>query len=193
MLSVIIATHDSERLLVPTLAALVSGAAAGLIREVIISDAGSCDDTATIADVAGCEVLVASGALGARLKHAAQRAKAPWLLFLRPGTVPDAGWIGEARTFMEEAERQGVADRSAARFRPAPKLGSDRSVFMEGLALIATALRPSAMSGQGLLIAKRFYDATGGHTATDDAERRLLRRLGSRHVVMLRTAAMAPK
>ena len=90
MLSVIIATHESERPLVRTLAALVPGAAAGLIREVIISDAGSRDDTAAVADVAGCDVIVASGAVGARLKQAAQRAKAPWLLFLRPGTIPDA-------------------------------------------------------------------------------------------------------
>src|SRR5258706_5675321 len=132
MLSVIIATHESERPLVRTLAALVPGAAAGLIREVIISDAGSRDDTAAVADVAGCDVIVASGSVGAGLKQAAQRAKAPWLLFLRPGTVPDADWIGEARTFIDEAERHGVAERRAATFRPAPQLGHHRSAFMEG-------------------------------------------------------------
>jgi GT2 family glycosyltransferase len=192
MLSVIIATHESERPLVRTLAALVPGAVAGLIREVIISDAGSRDDTAAVADVAGCDVLVASGSVGAGLKQAAQRAKAPWLLFLRPGTVPDADWIGEARAFMDEAERQGIADRAAATFRPAPQLGSRRSGFMEGLALIAMALWPSARSGRGLLIAKRFYDAAGGHPDAEDAEQRLLRRLGGQ-VVMLQSAATVPR
>lgn len=39
MLSVVIATHDSERALLPTLAALVAGAAAGVVREVIVADA----------------------------------------------------------------------------------------------------------------------------------------------------------
>lgn len=39
MLSVIIPTHDSERALVRTLAALVPGAAAGLVSEVLITDA----------------------------------------------------------------------------------------------------------------------------------------------------------
>ena len=41
MLSVIIPTQNSERALVPTLAALVSGATAGLISEVLIADGGS--------------------------------------------------------------------------------------------------------------------------------------------------------
>ena len=52
MLSVVIATQDSERALLPTLAALVAGAVAGLVREVIIADASSRDATVTIADEA---------------------------------------------------------------------------------------------------------------------------------------------
>ena len=44
MLSVIIATLDSERSLVRTLAALVPGATAGLITEVVVADAGSRDE-----------------------------------------------------------------------------------------------------------------------------------------------------
>ena len=58
MLSAIIATHESERALVPTLAALVPGAMAGLVREVIVADGGSRDATAEVADVAGCRFMV---------------------------------------------------------------------------------------------------------------------------------------
>ena len=65
MLSVIIATLDSERALVPTLAALVPGATAGLISEVLLADGGSADDTATVADVAGCNFMT-------RRRHAGQ-------------------------------------------------------------------------------------------------------------------------
>ena len=54
MLSVVIATHDSERVLLPTLAALVAGAAAGVVREVIIADAGSRDATGAIAPSVVC-------------------------------------------------------------------------------------------------------------------------------------------
>ena len=47
----------------PTLAALVPGATAGLITEVLIADGGSHDDTAAVADVAGCNFLVVEGLL----------------------------------------------------------------------------------------------------------------------------------
>ena len=64
MLSVIIATHESERTLVPTLAALVPGATAGLLGEVIVADAGSRDATAEVADVAGCRFMASTDAAG---------------------------------------------------------------------------------------------------------------------------------
>src|SRR5271156_3246338 len=75
MLSVIIATRDSERALVRTLAALVPGATAGLISEVLVVDGGSSDDTATVADVAGCVFLSVAGPVGQRLKAAAAAAR----------------------------------------------------------------------------------------------------------------------
>src|SRR5579872_591034 len=86
MLSIIIATLDSEKVLVPTLAALVPGAMAGLVAEVAVVDGGSRDDTAGVADVAGCTFLVVEGGLGKRLKAGAAAAvpRASWLLFLRP-------------------------------------------------------------------------------------------------------------
>ena len=93
MLSAIIATHDSERSLVPTLAALVPGAAAGLIAEVVIADAGSRDATAEVADIAGCRFMASSAPIGARLRAAAASTRTPWLLFLRTGMVPQPGWI----------------------------------------------------------------------------------------------------
>src|SRR5438552_1065595 len=101
MLSVIIATHDCERLLVPTLAALVAGALAGLVREVIVADAGSRDETAKVADIAGCRIVVNAAPIGARLKSAAAGARGPWLLFLKPGSIPDATWVGEASRFVQ--------------------------------------------------------------------------------------------
>src|SRR5256886_17043510 len=107
MLSVVIATHNSERALLPTLAALVQGAAAGIVREVIVADAGSRDATTTMADGAGCGVLVSAQGRGARIKAGADAARASWLLFLRPGAVLDATWVDETRRFVEQAELQG--------------------------------------------------------------------------------------
>ena len=74
MLSVIIRdARIRSAPLVPTLAALVPGATAGLISEVLVADGGSQDDTAAVADVAGCNFLMLEGRLARRLKTAAAR------------------------------------------------------------------------------------------------------------------------
>ncbi len=183
MLSVIIPTLDSERLLVPTLAALVSGATEGLVSEVQLADGGSRDDTAAIADVTGCNVLRLEGSLGARLKAAAAAARAPWLLFLRPGIVLDPAWIGEARRFIELA-RDGAR---AAAFRRGASAGSPwREALAQAMAALGTAPRPC----QGLLISRQFYDALGGHDGSAaDPEADLMRRIGRRRIARLTAAA----
>jgi glycosyltransferase involved in cell wall biosynthesis len=192
MLSVVIPTHDSERVLLPTLAALVAGAAAGIVREVIVADAGSQDATAEIADVAGCRVLLSSGAREARLTAAAAVARGPWLLFLQPGIVPDATWVEETRRFVEEAELRGLAASHVAVFRPARMGGAWRPGAAEALALLRLALGARPKPEQGLLISKRLFQALGGYR--EGAERQLLRRLGRRRIVMLPTGmtAVAP-
>src|SRR5882757_2880648 len=100
MLSAIIATHNSERTLVPTLGALVPGATAGLLGEVIVADGGSSDATAEVADIAGCRFIGSSSPLGARLKATVASTRTPWLMFLRAGCVPEPGWIQTVDRFM---------------------------------------------------------------------------------------------
>jgi Glycosyl transferase family 2 len=187
MLSVVIATHDSERVLLPTLAALVAGVPTGLVREVIIADANSRDATAAIADGAGCRVLSSNGTRGARLKAAAAAARAPWLLFFVPGTVPDITWVDETRRFIEQIELNGRSGTHAAVFRPGPT--TFRPALAEALALLWTAVGARPSAGQGLLIARTLYDALGGHRDVAEPERDLARRLGRRRVVLLRCQA----
>jgi hypothetical protein len=181
MLSVLIATEDSERALVPTLAALIPGATGGLIREVIIADAGSRDATAEVADVAGCRLIAGNGSAGARLKRAAATARAQWFLFLCPGTVPEATWVGAAARFMQSAE-QNPGDHAAA-FRHAPM--TSHPTLAEIFSLLRTR---NIVPEQGLLIAKDFYDRLGGHRDCADAEADFLRRLGRRRLVLLTSA-----
>jgi IS5 family transposase len=187
MLSVVIATHDSERVLLPTLAALVAGVPSGLVREVIITDANSRDATAAIADGAGCRVLSSNGTRGARLKAAAAAARAPWLLFFAPGTVPDITWVDETRRFIEQTELSGRSETHAAVFRPGST--TFRPALAEALALLWTAVGARPSAGQGLLIARTLYDALGGHRDVPEPERDLARRLGRRRVVLLRCQA----
>jgi hypothetical protein len=184
MLSVVIATQDSERALLPTLAALVAGAAAGLVREVIVADAGSRDATLAIADAAGCRVVASTLARGARLKAAAATARASWLLFLRPGVVLEASWVDETQRFIDDAEfRKGAY----AVFRAGPL----RPTVLEALALLRTALGAKPTPSQGLLIGRSLYDALGGHRDVEEPERELYGRLGRRQLVRLQTGAIA--
>ncbi len=187
MLSVVIATQDSERTLLPTLAALVPGAAAGIVRDVIVADAGSRDATLAVADVAGCRVLSSNAGRGVRLKDAAGAARGRWLLFLQPGIVPEAGWVGETRRFIEEAEIDGRAESRAAAFRAAP--ATPRPTLSEAFAILCAALGVPNDGNHGLVIAKALYAALGGHRDVDEPERDLVRRLGRHRVALLRCRA----
>jgi glycosyltransferase involved in cell wall biosynthesis len=186
MLSVVIATQDSERGVLPTLAALVAGATAGLVREVIVADANSRDATVAIADEAGCRVLVSALQRGARLKAAAGTARASWLLFLKPGVVLETSWVEETSRFIEEVELGKNALIRAAVFRAAPR----RSARLEGLALLRVAFAAWPDASQGLVIAKSLYDVLGGHRDVPAPERDLFRRLGRKRLLRLRTGAL---
>jgi len=184
MISVIIPTHESERELVHTLAALVPGALAGVVREVIVSDAGSQDDTAGVADVAGCRFMVQpGGSRGARLAAAAATARADWLWFLQPGGVPDANWIEETERFIRGNERASLLPLQAAvlRWHGARKRGG----IARALTRIGSAFG-APKPQQSLLIAKAFYRSLGGHDAIQlDPERALLGKLGRKHIATL--------
>jgi glycosyltransferase involved in cell wall biosynthesis len=157
MLTVIIPTRESERALVQTLSPLVAGATAGLIAEAIVADGGSRDATEEVAEIAGCRFVTSEAPVGGRLAQAAALARTPWLMFLRPGTVPEPGWVDAVEDFM----RSG---RQAASFRRA-----NRSVWD----IFGPRVRPE----QGLLIAASAYKQAGGHPAREDAEALLLRKL----------------
>ena len=192
MLSAIISTQNSERSLVPTLSALVPAAAAGLLAEVVIADAGSRDATAEVADIAGCRFTSSTEALGIRLKAAAATVRSPWVMFLRAGAVPQPGWIEAADHFIQTTGLLEDAGRAAI-FRlpggpPTPCARGLRS-FWQSCAL---RLRRGPRPEQGLLIARRLYDAIGGHSAGDDAEAAILRRLGRQRLVVLPAAITIP-
>jgi hypothetical protein len=183
MLSVIIATKNSERALVPTLAALVPGAMAGLVSEVLIADGGSRDDTTAVAEHAGCNFLVMDAPLAQRLNAAAAKARAQWLLFLRPGTVLDTTWIGDAQRFTE----MPVQEEQAAVFRRGAPM---RAGLRDALSLLATTLGRLPRPEQGLLIAKSFHSKLGGHSETAaDPESDVIRRISWRRLTTLPTIA----
>jgi glycosyltransferase involved in cell wall biosynthesis len=181
MISVVIPTHDSERELVHTLAALVPGALAGLVREVIVSDAGSQDDTATVADAAGCRLMVQpDGARGARLAAAASTARSDWLWFVSPGCVPERDWIDEAERFVRTHD-SGDAN-AAAVLRSRWRWSALGGVMTRAAFIIGVLPKPR----QGLLIGKRLYQRLGGLDATsEEPERALLKKIGRTRIATL--------
>jgi glycosyltransferase involved in cell wall biosynthesis len=182
MLSVIIPTFQSERSLVQTLAALIPGATAGLVMEVIVTDGGSIDATAEVADHAGCQYSSSGDPLGERLKAAATTARAPWLLFMRPGCVPDHDWVPEVSRFIEDAPMAGP--RRSAAFRLAA--AATRSPIAEALSALTGALVGRVRPDQGLLISKQLYRSLGGHRANAGSpEAEFVRRVGKRKIAIL--------
>lgn len=183
MLSIIIPTDESERQVVRTLACLVAGATAGLVREVILADAGSRDETEKVADVAGCRFMAMPGPLGARLRSAARQARGPWLLFLRPGAVLGTDWVADVERFLMSAGDDRAA--KAATFRPAAD--NAQSLPAQFMQLLRQALRGAPRPEQGLLVLKTTYEQLGGHADDGTPEQRLIGRIGRRNIAMLRT------
>jgi len=187
MLSVIIPTDGVERSAVATLAALVPGAAAGIIREVLLVDRANTDVMERVADVAGCRFMRFEGSRAAALAAGARQARSPWLMFLHPGAVLDSGWIEETTQFIQMVAASGK-DRAGI-FRYARSPYADPGL-RDGLKFVTRMIAgPSAE--QGLLIARDHYERLGGYRPdAPRSEARLLRRLGRSSRTMLRSRIM---
>jgi hypothetical protein len=172
MLSVIIPTEGVERAAVATLAALVPGAASGLIRDVVLVDRSATGVIERVADVAGCRFLRFDGSRAAAMAAGAEQARAPWLRFLRAGAVLDAGWIDETAQFIQGVADSGRPRAGVFRYARSPYADArlrDRFRFLARLA--------GPLTDQGLLIARDHYDRLGGYSAdARSSEARLLRR-----------------
>jgi hypothetical protein len=184
MLSVILSTEGLEQPAVATLAALVPGAAAGVVREVLLVDRAGSDVIERVADVAGCRFLRFEGSHAAALAAGARQARSPWLMFLRAGAILDAGWIDETAQFMQ---RVSLSDRPRAGiFRYARSPYADTRL-RDGFKFMARMIT-GASTEQGLLIAKDHYERLGGYAPdARRSEARLLRRLGRSSRTLLRS------
>jgi hypothetical protein len=170
MLSVIIPTEGVERTAVATLAALVPGAAAGVVKEVLLVDRAGTDVIERVADVAGCRFLSFEGTRAAALAAGARQARSPWLMFLHAGAVLDAGWIEETTQFFQLVANSGRPKAGIFRYARSPY--ADTSL-RDGFKFVARMIAgPSAE--QGLLMARDHYDRLGGYRPTPDAPRRVV-------------------
>ena len=188
MISVVIPTANSERLLPRCFDGLIPAAVRGMVREVIVSDAGSNDGTLAIADAAGAHIVHARKTRGAQMIDGAAIAKSDWLLFLYPETALEPGWDLEAESFVG----QELLERPrAAVFRFALEDFGGEARRAEAKAALRTMLFALPYGDQGLLIPKRLYQKLGGYRALSDMEDAdLVRRIGRRRLIRLRARAV---
>ena len=184
MLSVIIPTEGVEQPTVATLAALVPGAAAGIIREVLLVDRANNGVIERVADVAGCRFLRFEGTRAAALAAGAKQSRSPWLMFLRPGAVLEAGWIDETAQFIQGVAASGRPRAGIFRYARSPYADTG---FRDRFKFIARTIA-GPLSDQGLLIARDHYDRLGGYEPDSrHSEARLLRQLGRSSRTLLRS------
>ncbi|MER9666625.1 glycosyltransferase [Mesorhizobium sp. M0185] len=148
MLSVLIETLNDEEGLARTLASLIGGAVEGVVRDVLVCDTGSTDQTHRVAEHAGCHYV--SGGIAAGIRQA----KGDWLLLLEPGARLGEGWIDEV---VAHIARQTMAARfSRARGSRAPFLSrvfAGNRALAEGLVISkrqAVALSKNARSAEAI-------------------------------------------
>ncbi len=156
-ISIIIPTLNAAPGLAPSLGALGEGLAAGLIRELIISDGGSQDETLHIAEDAGARILRGPPGRGAQLARGARAAGGAWLLFLHADTRLGQGWSEAVHAHMQNNpdkagwfslhfEARGVAPAIVGRW-----------------ANLRARLFALPYGDQGLLIPRHLYESTGGY------------------------------
>ena len=148
MLSIIIETTNHEDELSRTLLPLVSGAVYGLVRDVIVLDHGSSDQTSRVAEQAGCTIMS-----GTTLSACISRARGDWLLLLEPGARVSANWV-------ESVERHCASSQSPARFSRSLE---GRPAFFSRIVRRETALI------DGLLITKKQASALAKSAVTSEA------------------------
>jgi hypothetical protein len=185
MLSVIIPTEGVEQTAVATLAALVPGAAAGIIKEVLLVDGTRNGVIERVADVAGCRFIGCEGSSqGAALAAGALQARSPWLMFLPAGAVLETGWIEETTQFIQAVASSGRDRAAVFRYARSPYADTGFRDFMRSV--VRKLAGP--LGDQGLLIARDHYDRIGGYPPqARRSEARLLRRLGRSSRTLLRS------
>ena len=187
-ISVVIPTLNAAHTLAQVLSALQ---AAAIVKEVIVADGGSSDETTGIARISGTRVISSARGRGVQLAAGAAAAAGEWLLFLHADCRLASGWEEAVSDFLAASEastRAGYFDFELDDAAPAARR-------LERI--VAWRCRALALpyGDQGLVISRVLYDAVGGFAPLplmEDVDlvrrlgRRRLTRIGSRCIVSAR-------
>ncbi|CUH83819.1 PGL/p-HBAD biosynthesis glycosyltransferase/MT3031 [Thalassovita mediterranea] len=154
--SVVIPTWNAAAGLAVSLPPLMEGLQAGVIRELVVSDAGSTDDTVRIAEEVGAKLITGAPSRGGQMRRGAEVAEGDWLLFLHADTELPAGWSDHVLAHIEEAPER------AAYFRLSFAERGLRAKWVAGWANLRSRMFGLPYGDQALLISRALYDQVGG-------------------------------
>jgi rSAM/selenodomain-associated transferase 2 len=178
-LSVVIPTLNAAATLPETLAGLCRSA---IVREVVVADGGSSDESVPGARSAGARVVTAPRGRGSQLAAGAAAASGDWLLFLHADCRLERGWQDAVGDFVGGAgagSRAGYFDFALEDETPAARR-------LERIVAWRCRVLALPYGDQGLLIARSLYDGVGGFAPLplmEDVD--LARRLGRRRLARL--------
>lgn len=156
-ISLVIPTLNAAEDLPACLESLMEGLAAGLIRELVITDGGSRDATGQIAEAAGAKLLHGPASRGGQLQRGCAAAKGNWLLVLHADTQLEAGWSQVVSRHLREGG--GRPGYFRLRFRASGVMPG----LVAGWANWRSRLFGLPFGDQALLIRREEYEAAGGY------------------------------
>ncbi len=184
-ISIIIPAYNAEDVLPLCLGALMPGLEAGLIREVIVVDGGSEDQTRRLAEGSGATVLSAPDrGRSSQLRLGADQARGDWFLFLHADTALSREWAERVKTHISERRNQAAAFTLAYRSdHPMAKVVARRANWRA-----RTLGLP--YGDQGLLISRKHYGEIGGYPDTPFMEDvQIIRAIGKNRLSILSAEA----
>lgn len=184
-LSIIIPAYNSEDVLSVCLSSLMPGLEAGLLREVILVDGGSEDQTRRLAEGAGATVLQASTkGRAAQMRFGVEQARGDWFLFLHADTALSRDWAERVKTHISERRDKAAAFTLAYRSdHPMAKVVARRANWRA-----RTLGLP--YGDQGLLMPRKLYQEIGGYPNTPFMEDvQIIRAIGKSRLSILSAEA----
>lgn len=187
MLSVIIPTLNAAAVLPRCLAALEGGRGSGFIDDIIVSDGGSSDATASLANDLGAQVTSGRPGRGPQLQRGALLAQGEWLMFLHADTILSPEWLFAAEEFVGDPGHL----RRAAHFTFSLDDNSAAARRLERIVAWRCRRFGLPYGDQGLLISRVFFGEVGGYRdlpLMEDVD--LVRRIGRGRLAALPVAAV---
>ncbi len=155
-LSIVIPTLNAAQALPATADALLEGVTSGLVRELVISDGGSDDAIADVAEALGAVLIEGPAGRGGQLARGVAAASGDWLLLLHADTHLSPGWAGAVH-----AHIAGHPDQ-AAWFRLTFRADGVQPRLVAAGANFRSRIFGLPYGDQGLVISKRLLKDAGG-------------------------------